>query len=190
MAAWFRGALGLACVWSMALSAQAQAPQVQEQRYQARVSEVVDGDTVHLQPVGGRQEIKARLLGIDAPEICQSFGHEARDALARRLSNAVVMVESNRQDDYGRALARIYLNGEDMGGWLVRQGLAWSYGAGRSKGPYRLDEQEARAARRGLFVEPEALKPAQFRRKYKPCHQHGDVPHLRSSRGQRRESSD
>jgi endonuclease YncB( thermonuclease family) len=174
--------LGSVCTLAWILTAWAQAPQVPEQRYQARVSEVVDGDTVHLQPVGGRQEIKARLLGIDAPEICQSFGHEAHNALARRLTDKVVMVESNRQDDYGRALTRIYLNGEDMGGWLVRQGLAWSYGAGRGKGPYRMDEAEARAARRGLFVEPDAMKPSQFRRKYKSCYSHGETPQLRSKR--------
>ena len=181
------GAWVLGVVWTLGYAplALAQAPQAQEQRYQARVSEVVDGDTVHLQPVGGRQEIKARLLGIDAPEICQSFGHQAHEALARRLTDKVVMVESDRQDDYGRALARIYLNGEDMGGWLVRQGLAWSYGAGRSKGPYRVDEAEARAARRGLFVEPDAMKPSQFRRKYKSCYSHGDMPQLRSKRRKR-----
>lgn len=156
--------------WVGMAASHAQTPAVNATRYLARVSEVVDGDTLHLQPMGGRQTVKVRLLGVDAPEICQAFGHEAKDALARRLSNVMVTVESNRQDDYGRVLARLYLNGEDMGGWMVKQGLAWSYGKGRSKGPYRLDEQEARSARRGVFSQADPIKPSQFRRKRKSCH--------------------
>lgn len=180
MIAAFRLSLAIGLMLMTIVSVWAQAPRAQEERYQARISEVVDGDTVHLQPLGGRQEIKARLLGIDAPEICQAFGHEAHEALARRLNNMLVTVESDRQDDYGRALARIYLNGEDMGSWMVKQGLAWSYGAGRSKGPYRQDEQEAKAARRGLFAEADPMKPAQFRRKYKTCYP-GHAPQLKGS---------
>ena len=151
------------------------------EQFQARVSEVVDGDTVHLQPVGGREEIKARLLGIDAPEICQAFGSEARDALARRINGFTVMVKTNRQDDYGRALTTLYLNGEDIGSWLVKQGYAWSYGARGSKGPYRVDELSARVARRGLFADADAIKPSEFRRQYKPCH-FNQTPQLRSHR--------
>lgn len=138
--------------------------------FQARVIEVVDGDTVHLQSPSGLGDIKARLLGIDAPEICQEGGGAAKDALTRRIQGLMVMVESNRQDDYGRALARIYLNGEDVGGWMVKQGMAWSYGARGSKGPYRLEELQARATQRGLFSNDQAMKPSDFRRKYQPCH--------------------
>jgi micrococcal nuclease len=157
----------------------AQAPAPRAEQFQARVSEVVDGDTVHLQPIGGREEIKARLLGIDAPEICQAFGNLSRDALARRINGLTVVVHTHRQDDYGRALVRLYLNGEDISSWLVKQGWAWSYGARGSKGPYRLDELSARVARRGLFSDDNAIKPSAFRRQYKPC-QFNQTPQLRS----------
>jgi micrococcal nuclease len=156
----------------------AQAPSARTEQFQARVSEVVDGDTVHLQPVGGREEIKARLLGIDAPEICQAYGNLSRDALARRINGLTVVVQTNRQDDYGRALVRLYLNGEDISGWLVKQGWAWSYGARGSKGPYKLDELSARVARRGLFSDDDAMKPSAFRQQYKPCH-FNQAPQLR-----------
>lgn len=138
-------------------------------RFQARVQDVVDGDTVHLQVLGGRELLKARLQGIDAPEICQAFGPQSRDALARRINQMMVTVESTRLDDYGRSLVVVYLNGENINAWLVQQGLAWSYGRSGSKGPYASEEAQARLQRRGLFSDDNAVRPAQFRRKHRGC---------------------
>ena len=132
-------------------------------------------DLVHLQAVGSRESIKARLLGMDAPEICQAFGADSKAALSRRINQMMVTVESLRQDDYGRALAIIYLNGEEINAWMVQQGFAWSYGARGSKGPYKRDEEQARQMRRGLFANHQAMKPSQFRRKNKACPAHASA---------------
>lgn len=45
------------------------------------VTHVSDGDTVWVEPTQGGEAQKIRLLGIDAPEICQAWGPQARDAL-------------------------------------------------------------------------------------------------------------
>ena len=47
----------------------------------ARVSYVVDGDSIWVRPEGGGDRVRLRIDGVDAPEICQSHGPESRDAL-------------------------------------------------------------------------------------------------------------
>jgi micrococcal nuclease len=48
------------------------------------VSHVTDGDTLWVRSPGAREAQQIRLHGIDAPEICQPFGKQSRDALAAR----------------------------------------------------------------------------------------------------------
>lgn len=137
------------------------------ERYTARVTRVHDGDTVWVQPLAGGPYRKLRLLGIDAPEICQDGGTAARDALAGRILRQVVRVEERGDDSYGRGLARIELEGEDLNAWLVLRGLAWSYGGGR-KGYARLQDRAERE-RQGVFARPGAMPPRDFRRQHGPC---------------------
>ena len=56
------------------------------------VQKVVDGDTIHLTDDNGKL-YKVRLLGIDAPEMDQSFGFESRKML-------VNLVEGERAVSY------------------------------------------------------------------------------------------
>jgi micrococcal nuclease len=161
------GALAL-CLCVVTGSVAQNHPQ-REPRFQARVVEVVDGDTVHLLPLGARDTIKARLNGIDAPEICQPFGPQSRDALTQKIHQKVVIVESPRLDDYGRSLAVLYLNNDNINAWLVNEGYAWSYGRKGSRGPYASEESQAKSGKRGLFADSKATRPRDFRRKNKGC---------------------
>ncbi len=69
------------------------------------ITRVADGDTVWMQPVDRtRAPIKLRLHGIDAPERCQAWGAQSRDALAARVLLRHVVVSTRSRDDYGRAL--------------------------------------------------------------------------------------
>lgn len=156
--------------WGVAGAQDAAAPQVNEARvYEARVTRVFDGDTVWVQPLAGGRYRKLRLDGLDAPEICQNGGLESRDALARRVLKQRVTVTERQRDDYGRGLARLQHAGEDVGGWMVVQGQAWSYRWRRSLGPYQTQETLARAQRRGLFVQVDAEVPRSFRQRHGPC---------------------
>ena len=133
------------------------------------VTRVVDGDTVWIKDAQGTL-VKVRLLGMDAPEICQAGGPEARDALKRRVLGRAVTVSFQRRDDYGRTLGRVYLGGEDLGRWMVGTGHAWSYAYRRNPGPYASEQASAKAARLGLFGDDAAQNPRSFRQSHRSCY--------------------
>lgn len=138
--------------------------------WRGRVSHVTDGDTVWVQPLAPGEPVqKIRLLGIDAPESCQMGGPEATAALKARLAGQVVLVKARARDDYGRLLARLSLQGQDVGGWLVSQGWAWSYRSQRGPGPYAKEEARAEAARRGVHAQARPMRPQAYRARYGSC---------------------
>ncbi len=133
------------------------------------VTHVSDGDTLWIKAGRGVAPRKVRLLGLDAPELCQSGGLAARAALKALLENKPVQVSVNFQDSYGRDLARLQVDGRDVGAALVSAGHAWSSRWHSSPGPYVLQEASARAARLGLFANPAAELPRDFRKRHGPC---------------------
>jgi endonuclease YncB( thermonuclease family) len=149
MKGWWAG-LGLALT---ALGASAQEAPARDEVYNARVSRVFDGDTLWVKPLAGGKYRKLRLDGVDAPEICQPGGEASRDA----------------QDDYGRGIARIVHQGEDVAAWMVETGQAWSYRWRRSLGPFAEEEGAAREHRRGLFKDSAPEVPRDFRQRHGPC---------------------
>lgn len=134
------------------------------------VVRVSDGDTVWLRTAeAARRPVRLRLDGLDAPERCQPGGPQARAALASRVLGRSVIVETRARDAYGRTIGQLRSDGADVGAWLVGQGHAWSHRFRGRPGPYDALEQQARAARRGVFADPAALEPRQFRRRHGPC---------------------
>jgi endonuclease YncB( thermonuclease family) len=136
--------------------------------FEAQVTHVTDGDTVWVRPPGGTPE-SLRISGIDAPEICQAFGREAREALAARVLRRQVVVEPTGHDDYLRLLAQLKLDDEDVGAWLVAQGFAWSHRWRRRPGPYAALEKLARREHRGLWAQASPQDPREFRREHGRC---------------------
>ena len=49
---------------------------------------------------------------------------QSRDALQALLSSGPISITREGQDTYGRTLARVSVNGQDAGQYLVRLGLA------------------------------------------------------------------
>jgi micrococcal nuclease len=134
-----------------------------------KVVQVVDGDTVRVQPDAGGRPRKIRIEGIDAPEICQAGGPRALKALEARLLRRPVQVATHASDDYGRSIARVTQEGEDVGRWMVSQGHAWSYRFRQDDGPYAAEQAVARRQRRGVFALPGAERPRDFRQRHGPC---------------------
>lgn len=102
---------------------------------QARVLRVVDGDTLKVR-VDGRVET-VRLLGIDTPESkrpgapveCGSrrAGAELRQLVAGRAVELHGDASQDAEDRFGRMLAYVELDGEDVGKAMVASGWAKPY---------------------------------------------------------------
>ena len=134
------------------------------------VTRVVDGDTVWVQIGTHDKPLKVRIQGIDAPEICQAGGAQARDALKGRVMGQSVTVTSAAHDNYGRTVGTLRLGGEDIARWLVAHGHAWVYSYHHKKATYTEQFEEAQAARRGLFSDAQAQEPRLFRKAHGSCH--------------------
>lgn len=101
----------------------------------------VDGDTVRLLcPAEGF--VTARLTGFDTPEV---FSPACLGELARGIAATAwltlalwraghIAEEGERRDRYGRRLARLRLDGGDVGGAMIAAGLARPYAGGRRDG--------------------------------------------------------
>ena len=163
----WRGLAGGLLLLAGLVGAQAAA---RESHWLAEVTHVSDGDTVWVQPARGGSVRKVRIDGIDAPEICQLHGVQAREVLADRVQGRTVLVSARRKDDYGRLLARLTLQEHDVGHWMVAQGHAWSYRYRRSDGPYAVEEAQARAGGLGLWRQARPMPPRTFRQRYGSCH--------------------
>lgn len=143
-------------------------PGVQARTLDGVVSHVTDGDTIWVRPADGGAPLHVRLQGIDAPELCQAFGPQARDALTMRLLHQRVQLSLRARDIYDRSVARVSLRGQDVAAWLVSGGYAWTSGYARRSGPYAPQQAQARLERRGLWAS-HALEPRLFRRLHGHC---------------------
>lgn len=96
----------------------------------AKVTNVVDGDTIDIQLEG--QEERVRLLLVDTPETVhpskpvQPFGPEASNYAKEILTGEEVRVEYDgpKRDHYDRLLAYIWIDGENFNQQLLEKGLA------------------------------------------------------------------
>ena len=137
----------------------------------AWVSWVMDGDTVLLLPEDAREAVRLRLLGIDAPELCQPGGEAARDALIARVLRRTVRLQVRGQDSYGRQLGHVWLDAQDVAAEMVRSGWAWAYQHRTGRGPYAALQRQAERERVGVFAAREtAMSPALFRQFHGSCH--------------------
>jgi endonuclease YncB( thermonuclease family) len=144
------------------------------------VVRVSDGDTFWLRTKSDKHPLRVRLHGIDAPELCQSGGAEARQALEALVLGRHVVVRSRAPDRWGRRLAQVLSGKKDVAEQLTGQGWAWSDNYRGQPGPYAVSERAARESRRGLFAQPGAVPPRVFRQEHGPCI--GLTPATRSER--------
>ena len=133
------------------------------------VTRVVDGDTLWLKTTTNTKPFSVRLDGIDAPEICQQGGVQARDALSRRVLRHTVAVTSKARDDYGRTVGKVHINGEDISRWMVASGHAWVYSYQGRKAMYADELTQAQVRCTGLFGDASAMEPRMFRKQYGSC---------------------
>jgi|SRR3569833_456374 len=130
---------------------------------QGKVVHISDGDTLTV--LVDHQQVKIRLAEIDAPESHQDYGQRAKQALGNLVFSKEVSVDYDRKDRYGRTIGRVYLGDLDVNAEMVRTGYAWVYRQyAKDKNLYAL-EDEARAARRGLWASDVHVPPWEWRKK-------------------------
>ena len=160
--AWILAFAGIAA----ALPAAAAAP---TRAVEGTVSFVVDGDSLWLAPADGSAPLEVRLQDIDAPESCQPWGAEAREALMERVQGKAVRLQVSGRDVHGRTLATLYLDDLSINQWLVKEGHAWSGRYKHDRGRYVAEERMANALGRGFNRAGGAVMPRDFRRDHGPC---------------------
>ena len=129
-----------------------------------KVVAVTDGDTVKVLYQGKAH--KVRLAGIDAPERKQAFGKRAKEYASTLAAGKTVKVTWTEKDRYGRIVGVVILpDGSNLNNEMVKAGLAWWYRqyAPKDRTLERL-ENEAKAARRGLWADPKPIPPWEWRR--------------------------
>lgn len=124
---------------------------------------VTDGDTLTARC--DQQTVKIRLAEIDAPEKAQPFGARSKEHLSNLCFDVEAEVYPQTTDRYGRTVARVTCDGVDASAEQVRSGMAWVYDKYvRDKRLYAAQD-DARAARRGLWSAEGAIAPWEWRRR-------------------------
>lgn len=125
---------------------------------------VHDGDTLTVQ--NGSSLYKVRLSDVDAPEMGQVFGKQARQFTEQMALGHRVRVNVSMIDMHGRRVGEVIVDdGRVLNEELVHAGLAWYYRVHPVKNE-RLQKLEHFAFQKklGLWVEKEPLPPWEFRR--------------------------
>lgn len=79
-----------------------------------KVVGVTDGDTLTIL-TEDRRQAKIRIAGIDAPEKGQPYSQAAKQRLAAMVMAQTVLVSSHKIDRYGRKVAVVFSNRQDVG---------------------------------------------------------------------------
>ena len=145
--------LGLALVASQALATD----------FTGRMVGVSEGDTITV--LSKDKPVRVRLHGIDYPEKRQAFGNRAKQATSKLVFGQTVTVRDLGKDRYGRTVGEVLLpDGRSLNRELVKAGFAWWYRRyAPDNEPLKQLEQEAREAKRGLWVDPHAVSPWEWR---------------------------
>lgn len=130
---------------------------------------VLDGDTVTLAQEGQIPAV-VRILGIRAfdagveKDVVAPYGRAAMDTLERMLKDRPVrvMLHSTPKDKYGRYITTLYVDEQDVGLRLVKEGLVLVYTVYPfpSMSLYLQEQELARAGRRGLWANSEVATRA------------------------------
>lgn len=76
-------------------------------------NKIIDGDTFRTtKPINGENRI--RIADFYAPEINQSGGKVAKNKLIRLVGNKTVTIKPKAKDRWGRIIADVYVNNQDV----------------------------------------------------------------------------
>ena len=120
---------------------------------EGQIQKIVDGDTFEFKTFDG-QRLTIRLAQIDAPEMNQPWGTEAKSALTHLTSSGDVKLQTGGLDKSGRTMATVHAGEVNVNFEMVRQGLAWSWPRYVVDPRLFVLEQAARNGKAGLWSDP------------------------------------
>ena len=134
----------------------------------AQVVRIVDGDTI-ICSTASLPSVRVRLANIDAPEIKQRGGPEAKAVLSGMILDKPVILDAFPIDKFGRTVAVVLSNSADINQLMIQNGNAWVLARyfraseTRSLSAYLQTEFNARTLRRGLWNDPSPVAPWDYR---------------------------
>ncbi|WP_270992026.1 thermonuclease family protein, partial [Campylobacter upsaliensis] len=141
-----------------------------EKELTGKVSRVIDGDTIELlaktsktNPYYHIAKLKIRLYGIDAPELKQAYGKEAKEFLSALVLKQEVSLIIENKDKYDRFVGTLFLKGQDINKEMVKNGYAHAYESFSKK--YLAEQADAKMFKLGLWQDERVMSPSEFRRK-------------------------
>jgi len=140
---------------------------------EGRVTHVADGDSLSV--CIEHREVRVRLVNIDAPEYQQPFGMESRKSLAELCESKQARVDWAKEDQYGRKLGTVYCGGVDVNAEQVRRGLAWVSSLDKPEPLFYAAQRSARESRLGLWSDPDAVPPWEWRRAHRSAAKSGSA---------------
>ena len=146
-----------AALWSILVSTAVLAAD-----FTGRVVGISDGDTISVLHDGKAEKI--RLNGIDCPEKQQPFGQRAKQFTSKLAFGKDVTVKTFSHDKYGRTIGDVILPDDStLNQALIKAGLAWWYEKYSKDLILRDLQEQARLAKRGLWVYPDPIPPWEWR---------------------------
>jgi len=145
--------IALSSLVALSLSAVASANEM----IRAKAVSIVDGDSISA--VINQEMIRVRLAGVDAPEGNQPFAIDSRQSLHELCFWVETELSSISKDYYGRMLAKVRCNGVNVNAEQVRRGMAWVADQSVEDRELVQLQEEARAAKRGLWSYESPVPP-------------------------------
>ena len=110
---------------------------------EGKVIKVYDGDTFTIASIINNQAYKfsVRLRGVDCPEIKTQDSEEkeianfVKEKIIEKIMNKIIFLEDIGYDKYGRILANVKYENEDISDWLLKNHYAVIYDGGKKSFP-------------------------------------------------------
>ncbi len=133
-------------------------PQLSHQQFSGKVTKIIAGDLITVVHAGQTKTI--RLNGIACPNPGQLFSKEARQFSAFMVMGKIITIAVLGGDHQKTTRGEVSLaDGRRLSHELLREGLAWWDRKNNREDQLENLEALARAARRGLWTDPDPIAP-------------------------------